>query len=200
MKEFPKILLSLFDYSGQWSAPFETVADVVRVDIKRGTDILQWDYRQIENVIGILSAPPCTDFSVSGAQYWAAKDADGRTEKSVLLVKKTLEIIDYFQPKFWALENPVGRIDKLVPELKPLRRLLFNPCDYGDPYTKKTILWGHFNPMLVKSPVAPIRSCSQGSWLQTLGGNSEKTKELRSVTPPGFAKAFFEAHKHYFEQ
>ena len=195
----PKVLLSLFDYSGQWSAPFAEIAEVIRVDIKSGTDILQWDYRQIENVVGILAAPPCTDFSVSGAQYWPAKDADGRTEKSVLLVKKTMEIIDYFSPKFWAMENPVGRIDKVVPELKNKRLLSFNPCDYGDPYTKKTILWGQFNPMLVKSPVAPIRACSQGSWLQTLGGKSEKTKGLRSVTPPGFAKAFFEAHKIYFQ-
>jgi hypothetical protein len=27
-----------------------------------------------------------------------------------------------------------------------------------------------------------------------LGGNSEKTKELRSLTPAGFAQAFFEAN------
>ena len=44
-------------------------------------------------------------------------------------------------------------------------------------------------------PVEPIRSCPQGSWVQQLGGKSEKTKMLRSTTPPGFAKAFFEANQ-----
>ena len=72
-------------------------------------------------------------------------------------------------------------------------RLKFDPCDYGDPYTKKTLLWGSF---AVPEPnrVEPIRSCKQGSWIQKLGGKSEKTKTLRSITPPGFAKAFFEAN------
>jgi hypothetical protein len=28
-----------------------------------------------------------------------------------------------------------------------------------------------------------------------LGGKSERTKELRSITPMGFAKAFYEANK-----
>lgn len=36
----------------------------------------------------------------------------------------------------------------------------------------------------------PIRVCSQGSWVQRLGGKSERTKELRSMTPDGFARAF----------
>ena len=91
-------------------------------------------------------------------------------------------------------ENPVGRLPRLVPELgKP--RMYFNPCDYGDPYTKKTGLWGDFNTNLPKNPVEPERVCKQGSWVQKLGGKSERTKELRSMTPPGFAQAFFEANK-----
>lgn len=192
------VLLSLFDFSGSWSAPFEEVATVVRVEKKLGTDILTWDYRSLEGVVGILAAPPCTDFSVSGAQYWGEKDRDGRTDYSVLLVQKTLEIVDYFQPRFWALENPVGRIERLVSGLSGKRLLSFDPCDFGDPYTKRTILWGHFSPFLVRRPVKPVRACSQGSWLQTLGGKSERTKELRSITPPGFAQAFYEAQKHYF--
>lgn len=194
------IILSLFDYSGSWSYPFQEVADVIQVDIKHGIDIMNWDYKQYKNVIGILMAPPCTDFSSSGAQYWKRKDADGTTARSVALVKKGLEIVDYHKPKFWALENPVGRIHKLIPELQGKRLLTFQPHEFGDAYTKKTILWGKFNPFLVRNHVVPEKVCSQGSWLMKLGGKSERTKELRSVTPPGFARAFFAAQKCYFEE
>jgi hypothetical protein len=92
------------------------------------------------------------------------------------------------------MENPVGRLPKLLPDRLGKPVFYFNPCDFGDPYTKKTCLWGNFNEP-VKNPVEPIRVCSQGSWIQTLGGKSERTKELRSITPSGFARAFFEANR-----
>lgn len=191
------IILSLFDFSGGWSAPYERAGyTVIRLDIKAGIDIMTWDYKQIERgqVVGILAAPPCTHFTVSGAQYWNAKDQDGRTAENVALVYRTLEIVEHFQPTFWALENPIGRISTLVPELKGKRLLDFDPCDFGDPYTKRTVLYGHFSPFLVRCPVKPKRTSSQGSWLQNLGGKSERTKELRSLTPAGFANAFFQAN------
>jgi hypothetical protein len=43
--------------------------------------------------------------------------------------------------------------------------------------------------------VDPTRVCGQGSWLMKLGGKSEKTKELRSMTPMGFAYAFYEVNQ-----
>ncbi len=192
-----KTIISIFDYSGSWSKPYkENSFNVIKIDIKLGIDVLTWNYKSIDknSVFGILAAPPCTDFAVSGAQYWPTKDKSGATAKSIRLVKKTLEIIDYFNPFFWSLEQPVGRITKLIPELKPFRLYSFNPCDFGDNYTKKTILYGRFNPFLLLKPVKAVRSCSQGSWLQKLGGRSEKTKELRSITPTGFAYAFYEAN------
>ena len=72
-------------------------------------------------------------------------------------------------------------------------RLTFNPCDFGDAYTKRTLLWGEFT-LPQKTPVEPVRVCSQGSWIQKLGGKSARTKMLRSMTPAGFARAFFEAN------
>lgn len=80
--------------------------------------------------------------------------------------------------------------------------MMFNPFDYGDPYTKKTVLWGEFNTNLPKNPVEPeLVTIKAGNhyykassiWAKT-GGKSEKTKTLRSNTPAGFAKAFFTAN------
>jgi hypothetical protein len=115
---------------------------------------------------------------------------DGRTLESMGVVLACLRIIAMCKPEWWALENPVGRLKYWMgkPNFK------FDPCDFGDAYTKRTYLWGCFLEP-VKHPVEPVRVSSQGSWLMRMGGKSDRTKELRSVTPPGFARAFFEANR-----
>ena len=191
------IILSLYDWSMSWCKPyFENGYRVFPVDIKWGIDILKWDYKMIPRhlVYGILAAPPCTDFAGSGAQYWKEKDLDGRTEYSLSLVRKVLELVDHFQPTFWVMENPVGRLNKLLPELEKFGPWYFHPYEFGDPWTKKTGLWGIFNKP-IKNIVEPIKYCEQCSYTQLLGGKSERTKELRSVTPSGFSYAFYEANK-----
>lgn len=186
-------ILSLFDYSGSWSKPYKNNGyDVYQIDIKHGIDILEFSKEDVvnTNVFGILSAPPCTDFAGSGAQYWKAKDADGRTEASLKLIDKTLEIISWFPNlTFWVLENPVGRLQKLRPQLGS--PWYFQPHWYGDPWTKKTGLYGNFNRNLPRNDVKP----DPNSWIMKLGGKSERTKELRSTTPSGFANAFYEVNR-----
>jgi hypothetical protein len=164
------LILSLFDYTGNWSKYFRE--NGFRV-IKHGTDILTWQPPD-EEIFGILAAPPCTDFSVSGAQYWKTKDADGRTAQSVRLVTRTMEIINQARGlKFWILENPVGRLKQWIGLPKtyvhPYEFAGYAPNPEEDRYTKKTCLWGNFR-LPPKKPLPPIRVCSQGSWLQKLGG------------------------------
>lgn len=199
----PKIILSLFDFSGVWCSPYKEAGyEVYQVDIKHDIDILSLDVESdilpLGKIHGILAAPPCTDFSGSGAQYWKVKDADGRTASSLALVYKCLEIINKTNPVFWALENPVGRLPTLIPELgKPW---YFNPHEFAgwlceedaerERYTKRTGLWGSFNRP-EKSPLTVVAGCNP---IMSLGGKSERTKELRSMTPLGFAKAFFDAN------
>lgn len=208
-----KTLLSLFDYSGNWARPyFENGWNVILWDRKHTSDLYS-RFSNIEDacadffyehifdnygtVDGIVAGVPCTDFSSSGARWWKEKDEAGITEKSVELVHQTLRIIDLCMPDFWAIENPVGRIAKLVPELgKPW---YFQPYWYGDAYTKKTGLWGDFRPPLPTNMIEPkIYTNSKGQkgsfmWAK-LGGKSERTKEIRSETPMGFAQAFYESN------
>ena len=180
----PKIILSLCDFSGAWSAPYTDAGyKVIRVDLKTGQDVRLLEYPG--RVHGILAAPPCTHLAASGARWWKDKGDDALVE-GVSLVDACLRFVAVCSPVWWALENPVGRLRTY---LGP-PRLIFNPCDYGDPYTKRTCLWGEFQ-IPYKTPVKPLRVCSQGSWVQKLGGKSERTKELRSITPPGFAREFF---------
>lgn len=185
-----KTIISLFDYSGNWPSHYKKAGyDVIQVDIKHDIDILTLNRGDFPSQVqGVLAAPPCTDFAGSGAQYWPAKDQDGRTAASLALVDKTLEIISWTNPQWWALENPVGRLQKLRPQLG--QPWYFQPHWFGDAYTKKTGLWGTFNRALPRCDVEP----DPNSWIMKLGGKSERTKELRSMTPLGFAEAFYLAN------
>ena len=192
-KNYNKTILSLFDASGEWAKPwYEAGYDVHTFDIQTGEDIndfnaeylLENGYGDL-NIWGILAAPPCTDFASSGAQFWAKKDVKGQTEISNELVMQVIRTVNFLQPKIWALENPVGRIAKL--NNLPPAHLTFDPNFYGDPYTKKTLLWGNFENNLPMAPVEP----TEGSKIQKISG---KNKFARSLTPEGFAYAFFMAN------
>lgn len=123
------------------------------------------------------------------ARWWEQKGEEALLE-ALAVADACLRIVHVSRPEWWALENPVGRLTRFLGPPS----YTFDPCDHGDPYTKKTCLWGRFRRPR-RNRVEPIRVCSQGSWIQTLGGKSERTKRLRSVTPAGFAKAFFEANR-----
>lgn len=184
-----KHILDLCGGTGSWSLPYRDAGYSVHVVTLPDVDVRMFTFPEFK-VYGILAAPPCDHFSVSGAQYWRKKDEDGRTLEAISVMDACMRIILICNPVFWAVENPVGRMRHFLGE----PALIFDPCDYGDAYTKKTCLWGTFN-IPRKSQVEPVRVCSQGSWLMKLGGKSEKTKRLRSVTPQGFARAFFEANQ-----
>ena len=187
-----RTVLSLFDASGEWAKPWEDAGyNVVTFDLTTGQDINNFSAEMLleefgnDNIWAILAAPPCTDYASSGAQYWKKKDADGRTEASNELVRQVLRTVELFRPAVWAMENPVGRMAKLTG--LPPAQLTFNPNVYGDPYTKKTLLWGAFNNELPMAPVEP----TEGSKIAKISG---KDKYTRSLTPEGFAYAFFMAN------
>jgi hypothetical protein len=179
-----KIIIDLCGGTGAWSRPYAEAGYDVRVITLPEHDVRL--YTPPENVYGILAAPPCTEFAGSGARWWKQK-GEAVLLEGLSVVDACLRIITVCQPAFWALENPVGRLTRYIG--KPT--MYFHPCDFGDPYTKKTCLWGRFNPP-TKKPVEP----TEGSKLWRMyGGKSERTKRMRSITPPGFTKAFFEANR-----
>lgn len=206
-----KTILSLFDFTGFWSKPYhEAGYKVIQIDIKHGDNVMDIDedrLRKWGKIHGILAAPPCTDMACSGAHTFKTKDMDGTTELALILLKKTYWIIKKAKPEWWALENPSGRVNTLMPITLGMEpRWSFNPCDYGgwlDPpgdfYNKRTHIWGTAKKPIPK-PVEPIiyttSDGKRGSWQwRFLGGRSERTKELRSATPMGFSRAFFESNK-----
>jgi len=178
-----RTILDLCAGTGAWSKPYkENGYFIVTIDKMQGNDVRLLKAINFP-VHGILAAPPCTHLAGSGARWWEEKGEEALLE-SLSIVDACLRIIVTCKPKWWALENPVGRLtDYIGPP-----RMYFNPYEYGDPYTKKTALWGVFN-IPEKIPVEPI----EGSKMHRLPP-SEDRAILRSITPPGFAQAFFEAN------
>ena len=120
----------------------------------------------------------------SGARWWKKKGREALLE-ALSIVDACMRIILVSKPKFWCLENPVGRLINYLGKPK----MYFNPCDYGDNYTKKTCLWGEFN-IPIKNPVKPIGK----NPIHYMPPSKDRAM-LRSLTPPGFANAFFESNK-----
>lgn len=198
------VVIDLCGGTGSWSKPYRDAGYMVRV-VDPATDLPKpWGnritvfellYALRHNLsahadligCGLLMAPPCTAFSGSGARWWKGKDASGETAQGVAVVRQCLEIKSILRPRWWALENPVGRIARLVPELGKWR-YSFQPNNHGDPYTKRTLLWGEFNTP-ARNDVEP----TEGGKIWRMAPSPDRAKK-RSITPSGFARAFFEAN------
>lgn len=183
-----KTILSLCDYTGNWPSPYRDAGyDVLQFDVQsmgRDGDIRLLRIADLPPIHGILAAPPCTVFANSGARW-------PRTDEAMIeglsIVDAVIRLAWALKPEWWVMENPVGKLTKIIGP----PRMYFNPCDYGDPYTKRPGLWGDFNADLPLSPVEP----TEGSKMHTqYGGKSAATKNARSATPMGFARAFFAAN------
>jgi len=165
-----------------------------------------------QDVAMVFSFPPCTDLAVSGARHWETKrKADPSfQEHAAERARNTVSLALWLNAPYM-IENPVGALSRFMGKAQHS----FHPYEYGgyikeenarhpvwpeyiadrDAYPKKTLIWsGHGFRMPEKKPVV----CPEGYSKQhlKLGGKSEKTKNIRSATPRGFAQAVFEANSN----
>lgn len=180
------VVVDLCAGSGAWSAPYAAAGyDVVRVTLPE-RDVLSWapPTRLLEHgVRGVLAAPPCDQFSLARNGAPTPRDL----AKGLGVVAACLRIIALCRPAWWALENPVG----LLGHYLGTPSWVFDPCDYGDPWTKRTALWGSFGEPLRGPFVEPSFG---GGHPCTKTGRPCSHAACRAITPPGFARAFFEAN------
>jgi len=133
--------------------------EVVSLDLDNADiniDILKWDYKKDykEGDFDIIwSSPPCHTFShcrrswigrkmkAFGDEIVTAEMLDKDMEANGLpLVRKTEEIIDYFKPKYWFIENPQS--GKMKNYLTHLNYYDVDYCKYSDwGYRKRTRIW-----------------------------------------------------------
>ena len=107
-------------------------------------DILEQDINGKYDVI--WASPPCTCFSVAsigthwGGGYRAYEPKTENAKRSLLVVEKTLDIIQRIKPKYWFIENPRGVLRKL-PLMDGFPRKTVTYCQYGDNRMKPTDIW-----------------------------------------------------------
>lgn len=208
-----KIILDLCGGTGSWSKPYKDDGYDVRVITLPDFDVLT--YEPPENVYGILAAPPCTMFSIARNDTTAKTKRDMR--KGMETVNACMRIIhtclyDNYRVgkglKFWALENPQSGYLKRFIGNAPF---IFDPSEYGDNHTKKTAVWGMFNEPKKTTKALTLKG-DENNYVKSVEkyfkdkahlipeGYREKTglsmrTVVRSITPQGFAKAFYLANK-----
>jgi hypothetical protein len=207
-----KIILSLCGGSGSWESPYAKSQEyrVINVTLPEN-DVRAYD--PPPNVYGILAAPPCEAFSFARRSNGIMNKLFSMDIRTGLeIVNACLSIIKKANPYFWALENPQGDLNRHLGN----PRYIFQPWMYGSYWTKKTCLWGKFN---IPRPTHTLETCPKLD-LYTRPGRRmpsiafchksaiDKIPEfrpfkdyvktdydLRSLTPTGFARAFFESNR-----
>src|SRR3990167_5321404 len=192
MSNSDKIILDLCGGTGAWSKPYKDAGDDVRVITLPDNDVMT--YKPPEGVYGVLAAPTCTMFSLARTTAKTPRDLDG----GLKLVRRCLDIIWEVKPRFWVMENPKGLLRKFMG--KPAFE--FDASEFGEDYNKHTDLWGYFKEP--KKTREYIRYPSTDKNTRKLPPIPEYYKidtEMttiairRSITPAGFAKAFYMANQ-----
>lgn len=103
-------------------------------------DILQWDYKKYP--VGyfdcIWASPPCTEYS---AVLYGRPDRVRDIVGANRIVAKTIEIIDYFKPTKWFIENPQTGLLKDQDIMLGIPFVDVDYCKYGFTYRKRTRIW-----------------------------------------------------------
>ena len=147
-------VLELFAGSRSFSKAAESLGhETFAVDIKDFdnidyvVDILDFNVNKIPFDPDIIwSSPPCTYFSVASIGHHWNKDHTPKTEQAVLgckIVKKTIEIIKYFNPNYFFIENPRGKLRKLD-FMQDFDRATITYCSYGEDRMKPTDIWTNY--------------------------------------------------------
>jgi site-specific DNA-cytosine methylase len=140
-------LLELFSGTGSVrKAIGENYDEIISIDIlskfkpTETCDILEWDYKKYPvgyfNVI--WASPPCTEYSILKQNT----KMNCNLELADSIVLKTIEIINYFNPTYWFIENPqTGLLKKRIfMENKPYYD--FDYCKFSNwGYRKRTRIW-----------------------------------------------------------
>ncbi len=160
--------LELFSGTGSFRKVIEkygwenTSLDIeLDADIKM--DIMEWDYKEYDktNFDIIWASPPCTYYSNLQNTWIGRTRKDGITvtkewieekrKESDLIIKRTLDIINYFKPKLWFIENPkTCLLERDV--MKNIPYYIVDYCKYSDwGYRKRTCVWTNkenFSPLI----------------------------------------------------
>lgn len=161
-------------------------------------NILDLDAGEILKKFGrpdfIWASPPCTCFSVASIRhYWKdGKPKNEKTLEAIKIVKKTIELIEELQPRYFVIENPRGMLRK-QDFMNKFNRATVTYCQYGAKTQKPTDLFNNISEWKPRKMCSPGSNCheraSRGSKNGIQGINNSfsdlgsKGKVLRAIVP-----------------
>ena len=163
-----------------------------------------------------MAFPVCTDMAVSGARHFKSKAEANPSfqDEAVSYAVWCARLFNSLHVPFF-VENPVSVL--ATKWRKPDHS--FHPYEYGeylsdaeavhprwpdyiaerDAYTKKTCLWTG-NGFRMPTKIPTCKPTGYSTQHLKLGGKSQRTKDIRSATPRGFAKAVYEFNSQPVEE
>lgn len=176
---------------------------------------LEYQAAIIRDIVGhgvefVFGFPECTDLTVAGAKHFKSKrDKDPEFQVKAIALCDIVRVVAEAVGAPYGFENPKWNV------LSTMYRkydFCFNPCDYAgylpdndehplypdvypsqDRYNKGTAIWcGNGFVIPEKRHMAAISKDNPG-W-KKCGGKSQRTKNIRSATPRGFANAVFQSN------
>jgi|TARA_Y100000310_G_scaffold54029_1_gene49558 site-specific DNA-cytosine methylase len=159
------------------------------------SDIMDLDISKLpKNPLIVWASPPCEKFSVATIGRNWNRDHTPKTNEAreaLKLVLKTIELIKELKPKYWIIENPRGKLRKLIDFGD---RYTVAYCQYGDNRKKPTDLWTNITTWKPKEVCKNGASCHisapRGS---NTGTQGLKNKILRGVIPPELIKEILQS-------
>ena len=79
-------------------------------------DVLTWHHSifPVGHIDVIWASPPCTQYSIARSKAKRPRDSEGADA----LMQRALDIIEYFQPRAWYIENPASGLLKTRPVIQ----------------------------------------------------------------------------------
>jgi hypothetical protein len=210
-----RIILDLCGGTGSWSKPYAdagfevvvvTLPDYDVNDVDMGNLWLTFISNTAENIrvkyediYGILAAPPCTMFSLARTRAKTPRNFHDGMRCVESCMRVIWEVRKRHKLAFWALENPKAYLRQFLGKAA----FCFDPWEFGDPWTKKTEIWGYFNePRKKFTEVEQVMTNEQRALYSTNSRKlpsvsdftGSKQQSARAKTPEGFAKAFYKAN------
>lgn len=152
-------------------------------------DIIEWDYEELDFKPDVIwASPPCRTFSVASISAHWAGGACAYIPKSkecfngLQNVSRVLEIINYFNPTLWFIENPMGVLRK-IGVMRDLPRYMVTYCQYGDTRMKPTDIWTNCNDWKPRAPCKNGDSCHEAAPRGSRTG-TQRLKLLASAKIP----------------